>query len=277
MPNPKGTPVDDVWDIPIINPMSKERLGYPTQKPRILYERLVKASSNPGDIVLDPFCGCGTTIDAAHTLGRQWIGIDLTILALDPMRKRLAERHRLNPSIDYEIYGYPTNMQEVRKLVRDEKKYHDFSNWAVTRLGLKPTKNVGDGGHDGVGHFKVWTPMGMKETDARILAEVKSGKPNITQVRAFCHVMDEHDAEVGIFITIEPMSTGMRQIAAKMGTFEHNKVSYPRLQFWEITNAYFENTEILNTLVRLPEQWRIESIQKSEQHFSDDQIELDIE
>ena len=99
-----------------INPLasvSKERLGYPTQKPIALYERMIKASSNEGDIVLDPFCGCGTTIDAAHTLNRQWMGIDLTILALDPMRQRLADRHRLEPSVDYQIEGYPTNMQEV--------------------------------------------------------------------------------------------------------------------------------------------------------------------
>ena len=133
---------------------SKERLGYPTQKPLALYERLITASSNEGDIVLDPFCGCGTTIDAAHTLKRQWMGIDITILALDPMRQRLANRHGLEPSIDYQIEGYPTNMQEVRKLLKegDKRKYHDFSNWAVTRLGLNPTKDVGDGGLDGVGH-----------------------------------------------------------------------------------------------------------------------------
>ena len=111
----KGTRVHDViTDINPIASKSKERLGYPTQKPRALYERLIQASSNEGDIVLDPFCGCGTTIDAAHTLKRQWMGIDITILALDPMRQRLADRHGLQPSIDYHIEGYPTNMQEVR-------------------------------------------------------------------------------------------------------------------------------------------------------------------
>ena len=151
----KGRRVHDV--ITDINPLasaSKERLGYPTQKPLALYERLISASSNEGDVVLDPFCGCGTTIDAAHTLKRNWIGIDLTILALDPMRQRLANRHGLEPSVDYQIEGYPTNMQEVRRFLKDgdKRKYHDFSNWAVTRLGLKPTRDVGDGGHDGVGH-----------------------------------------------------------------------------------------------------------------------------
>ena len=266
----------DVWEIDMVGRTSNERLGYPTQKPIALYKRMINASSNPDDIVLDPFCGCGTTIDAAHTLKRRWIGIDLTILALDPMRYRLADRHGLKPSIDYDIEGYPTNMQEVRKLVRDEKRYHDFSNWAVTRLGLKPTRDVGDGGHDGVGHFKVWTPQGMKETDARILAEVKSGKPTINQVRAFCYVMEENDAEVGIFITIERVSAGMREVAASMGTFEHNKMSYPRLQFWQITDAYFENPNILNTLVRLPALWRIQPTQKSKRHFAEEQVEFKI-
>ena len=273
----KGSRVHDV--VTDINPLSgnaKERLGYPTQKPLALYERLIRASSNEGDLVLDPFCGCGTTIDAAHTLNRQWLGIDITILALDPMRQRLADRHGLEPSIDYQIEGYPTNMQEVHRLLKDgdKRKYHDFSNWAVTRLGLRPTKDVGDGGLDGIGHVTLWNPQQMKETDARILAEVKTGKPNITQVRAFCHVMEEHNAEVGIFITIEPVSPKMRQVAENMGSFEHNNKTYPRLQFWQLNDEYFKNPDIINTFVRLPDAWRIRPTQKSARHFTDQQLPL---
>ena len=273
----KGRRVHDV--ITDINPLtskSKERLGYPTQKPIALYERLISASSNEGDIVLDPFCGCGTTIDAAHTLKRHWIGIDLTILALDPMRQRLADRHGLEPSVDYQIEGYPTNMQEVRRLLRDgdKRKYHDFSNWAVTRLGLRPTRDVGDGGHDGVGHLRLWNTQQMKETDARILAEVKTGRPSMTQVRAFCQVMQENNAAVGIFITIAPISAGMRQQAETMGTFTHNGRNYPRLQFWQIDDAYFENPEIINSSVRLPMEWRIRPSQKSDRHFAGQQTAL---
>ncbi len=220
--NPKGARISasdkdklapDVWtDVPAINPMAKERLGYPTQKPRALYERMIQAASNPGDLVLDPFCGCGTTIDAAHTLGRFWMGIDVTILALDPMRQRLRDRHGVKPSIDYEIEGYPTNMQEVRKLLKDgdKRKYHDFSNWAVTRLGLTPTPDVGDGGKDGVKRVTLWNPQGEGESQARILAEVKSGNITIDQVRSFCHTMTRLDAIAGIFITIESVSDGMR-------------------------------------------------------------------
>ena len=272
----KEVPLRDVWEISVIAPSAKERLGYPTQKPLALYERMIKASSNQGDIVLDPFCGCGTNIDAAHALNRQWIGIDITILALDPIWQRLADRHGLAPSVDYQIEGYPTNMQEVRKLLKegDTRKYHDFSNWAVTRLGLRPTKDVGDGGLDGVGHVTLWNPQQMKETNSRILAEVKTGKPTITQVRAFCRVMNKNNAEVGIFITLEPVTANMRQEAQDMGSFEHNKQTFPRLQFWQIDDAYFENPDIINTVVRLPDAWRIRPTQKSARHFDDQQMQF---
>ncbi len=272
----EGMIPNDWWkDIPSLNSMAKERLDYPTQKPRALYERMIQASSNEGDLVMDPFAGCGTTIDAAHTLNRPWIGIDLTLLSLDPMRRRLADRHGLQPSKDYQIHGYPTNIQEVHKLVRDEKKYHDFSNWAVTRLGLQPTKSVGDGGKDGeanVGHITLWDPEEGQTTHTRILAEVKSGKPTISQVRAFCHVMNKNDA-IGVFITITPVSAGMRQVAADMGTFYHNNETFPRLQFWQIDDTYFENPSSLKDIIRLPAAW-IAPMRKVERHFTDTQMTL---
>ena len=274
----RGATMPDWWtDINSLQTWSPQRLGYQTQKPPALYERMIKASSNEGEIVMDPFAGCGTTIDAAHTLNRAWVGIDLTILALDPMAKRLQDRHGLRSSIDYEISGYPTNMQEVRKLVRHEKKYHDFSNWAVTRLGLRPTKSGGDGGKDGVaevGHITLWDPGTGEKTNTRILAEVKSGKPTIEQVKAFCHTMTQNDA-IGIFITIEPVSDGMRQVAADMGTFSHNKKTYPKLQFWQIDDDYFGNPSILRDIIRLPEKW-LEPTKKLERHFPTTQISLNL-
>ena len=179
------------------------------------------------------------------------MGIDLTIIALDPISKRMRDRHAnsanepLEPHKDYEIIGYPTNMQEVHKLVRDEKKRHDFANWAVTRLGMIPTKNVGDGGKDGVGQVMLWNPETEKKTSKRIISEVKTGKPTMTEVRAFCHAINEQNAVAGVFITLEPVTSGMRQIAADMGEFElENNKHYPRLVFWQIDDAYFDN-EIL--------------------------------
>ena len=269
------TNMRDVWEIPRLQSRAKERLGYPTQKPRVLYERMIEASSNPGDIVLDPFCGCGTTIDAAETLNRQWIGIDITLLALDPMQKRLREPHGLEPSVNSEIAGYPTNMQEVRLLVRDRKKYHDFANWAVTRVGLEPTANVGDGGFDGAGTVKIWNPRNQKSRNTRVIAEVKTGKPNVSMLRAFCHTIRETKAQVGIFITLAPISGGMKAMQEAMGTFQHNGVSYPRLQFWQIDAGYFANPASLNETIQLP--WRIESREKSKRHFKDEQTELTLQ
>ena len=169
-------------------------------------------------------------------------------------------------------------MQEVRRLLKDgdKRKYHDFSNWAVTRLGLIPTKDVGDGGRDGVGNFRVWTPMGMEETQARILAEVKTGKPTVAQVRAFRTTMQDNNAEIGIFITIDPITAGMKQQAEVEGRFEHNKQTYPRLQFWQIDDAYFENPEIINNILRLPNQWIIRPTRKSDRHFAEEQTEFKI-
>ncbi len=273
----KGKVPFDWWcDFAPAYKSAKEWLGYPTQKPRALYERIIKASSNPGDVVLDPFAGCGTTIDAAEALKRQWIGIDLTILALDPMQKRLRERYQFNPSIDYEIEGYPTNLQEAIKLARDEKKYHDFANWAVTRLGLKPTKKVGDGGVDGVLSTQIWQPREMKGYIGKVVAEVKSGKAGIGQVRAFCTSIRNQNADIGIFIMLNGKITkGMKKQQESEGHIEHNGKRYPRLQFWSIDNGYFDNPDSINQRIKLP--WIIESRNKTERHIGDQQLEMTAE
>ena len=282
-PTGKGIAIEDTWncssgdrlDSIMIKSFSSEKLGYPTQKPRELYERMIKASSNPDDLVFDPFAGCGTTIDAAESLERRWIGIDITLLALEPMQQRLLERHGLRSNIDYKIEGYPTNMEEVYLLVNDQKRYHDFSNWAVTRLGLQPTKDVGDGGFDGVSNFTTWIPEGMKENEGIVMAEVKSGKLSPHQVRAFCDSINDNNAIAGIFITLQKPTAKMRERADRMGTFEHNGVEYPRLQFWQITDEYFNNPDSINRIVRLPKS--IKSSKKSERHVSNKhQYTLDV-
>ena len=275
-----GAPMRDVWNIGVIAPTAKERLSYPTQKPIALYKRMIEASSDKGMLVMDPFCGCGTTIDAAHTLKRNWIGIDLTIIALDPISKRMRDRHAnsanepLRPHKDYEIIGYPTNMQEVYKLVRNEKKWHDFANWAVTRLGMIPTQDVGDEGKDGVGTVMLFNPDTDQKTSKRIISEVKTGKPTPQEVRAFCHTMNEQNAVAGVFITLERVTKGMKQIAENMGKFElENNKSYPKLQFWQISDEYFDNPSFLRDNIRLPYNWIIPR-KKSDRHFDNQQLEL---
>ena len=257
-----------------------EDLGYDTQKPIALYERMIAASSNPNSLVLDPFCGCGTTIDAAHTLKRTWIGIDLTIIALDPISKRMQDRHAnsagepLEPHKDYEIIGYPTNMQEVYKLVRDQEKRHDFANWAVTRLGMTPTPDVKDKGKDGIGQVMLYEPEAQIETSKRIVSEVKTGGFTINDVRAFCYTINEQNAVAGVFITLDPVTKDMRQIAADMGEFElENNKRYPRLVFWQVDDTYFENPDMLRRTLRLPYDW-IQPRKKSDRHFYDQQLEM---
>ena len=282
----EGQTCDDVWtyiqekEYQQLNSQATERLDYDTQKPRVLYERMIKASSNPDMLIMDPFCGCGTTIDAAHTLNRNWIGIDLTIIALDPISKRMRDRHAnsanepLEPHKDYEIIGYPTNMQEVHKLVRDENKRHDFANWAVTRLGMIPTPDAKDKGKDGIGSVMLLNPETEKETSKRIISEVKTGTLTLQQVRAFCHTMNEQNAIAGVFITLNSPTDEMRQTASDMGGFQlADNRHYPRLQFWQVTEDYFNNPSFLRDNIRLPYQWIIPR-KKSDRHFGSHQLEL---
>ena len=262
----------DVWDdISLLSSTSIERLNYPTQKPRRLYERMIKASSNEGDLVLDPFCGGGTTLDAAQALKRHWIGIDMTILTLDPIKHRLKDRYGLKPSKDYEIKGYPTNMQDVKKLASDKQKYNEFSNWVVTRLGLTLAKDVDNGGD-----FTLWTPKAKEKLDVRILAEVKTGKPTPDQVRAFRKSIEDNKAAIGIFITLEPVPSDMREIAEDMGKYEYKGLTYPRLQFWQITDEYFENPETIYYDLQLPGMLRVRPTKKTDRHSPDFQLEFDM-
>ena len=270
------TKVPDVWEFPRLGPNSSERLGYPTQKPRALYEQIIKAASNPGDLVFDPFCGCGTTIDAAQALNRHWVGIDLTICALDPMQERLMDRYDLKPYIDYEVIGYPTNMEELNGFIEHPKRRYDAEIWLVTRVGLKPTKPTGDGGYDGIGHFTYWVPEGMLKTEARIMAEVKTGNFSLGDVRSFRTAMRDKNATAGVFITCsKEVTKGMKEEAVKEGEFEHNGIKYPRLQFWHVTQEYFDNPDSINKYVRLPKP--IQARKKSERHIPEsDQMEMDI-
>src|SRR5690606_37948406 len=147
-----GIPAQDIWTDIQLNNRAKERLGYPTQKPVALLERIVSASSKPGDVVLDPFCGCGTTVHAAQKLGRQWIGIDVTHLAIGLIERRLQDAF---PGITYSIFGVPTDAHGARNL--SERDKHEFQKWIVSRIGGHPYKGGRKGmdrGIDGYLHFR---------------------------------------------------------------------------------------------------------------------------
>ena len=229
----KQPPLGDVWPVPILNPMAKERLGYATQKPLALLERIIKASSNEGDLVLDPFCGCGTAIEAAHLLNRQWAGIDISSFAIDLIRR---ERPHLK-NLNIQAERIPKNMRDAHALARDNRLA--FEAWAVDRLpGFAPnTKQTGDKGVDGRGKLA----HDPDDFDSRLaLAQVKSGaKVSPSDLRDFIGAMDLQEAAIGRFITLEPVASGdMHKDAASLGSVSVLGESYPRLKLWSIRDYF---------------------------------------
>ena len=225
------SPCPDWWDISIINPNAKERLGYPTQKPLALLERIVRASSNEGDLVLDPFCGCGTTIDACRKLNRQWAGIDISAFAIDLIRDR-----RLNDA-SIPTKGIPADLIGARKLAKEQP--FAFESWAITRLpGFAPNvKQQGDGGIDG----RATLAMKPDDYDSRLaLAQVKSGKFHSTQFRDFNHVIDRDHAAVGCYLTLDPVTGNARANAKRAGNIHISGNPYDRMNLWSI-REYFDN------------------------------------
>ena len=241
--NEQGQPyadvyIRDVWDgdavKPVIN-VSRERIGYPTQKPIALLERIIGASSGEGDLVLDPFCGGGTTVAAAAGLGRRWVGIDISPYAID-----ITQNERLAPlGIQANVEGIPQDLAGARRLARDN--HQDFEAWAVTRIpGLAPNEiKVGDGGIDGRGRMQV---KPADHGSPLVLAQVKGGRPAIDQVRAFMTAMERDNAAMGIFVTLDPFGerSGAWGETAGKGQIIVGAQSYPRVQLWSIAE-YFDN------------------------------------
>ena len=259
----------DVWDdIGILSLMVAERLGYPTQKPSLLYTRMIETSSEDGDVVLDPFCGCGTTLDAAQALKRKWIGIDSSIIALDVTEHRLKDRYSLKPSEDYEIVGFPTNFKDMRELANKETK---LSNWAATRLNLTPSKDA-----DNDTETTLWSLRDKKRGDVRIAAEVKVGKPSPDQVRQLQKFIENDTADIVILITLEPVPSEMRKIADKVEKFKYKGLSFPRLQFWQITDKFFDDPESVYDVLQLPGKLRVKPTKKGNRLFPDIQFDSDM-
>lgn len=224
-----GVPLGDMWtDIQPIQSQANERLGYPTQKPVALLERIINASSNPGDVVLDPFCGCGTTISAAQKLGRNWIGIDISFLSVDLIRKRLIDE--FGPEIEetYDLIGIPEDAGGARSLFNHSP--FEFERWAVSLVGGTPNeKQVGDRGIDGVSRF----PLDGKDAIGRIAISIKGGgQLNPSMARDLLGSLDDHHAQMGILVTLDEPTKGMKEVAEHSGTFKHllTNQEYPRLQ-----------------------------------------------
>jgi DNA modification methylase len=244
----KGTPIKSIiTDIPPVGAMAQERMHYPTQKPVALLERIILASSNPGGLVLDPFCGCGTTIDGAEKNGRDWIGIDVTQLAISLIKNRLQDTYGsrlkfvsgplqrrtgvapvLRESI-VRIIGEPTTPNEAATLAEDDK--YQFQWWALGLVGARPVeqKKGADHGIDGKILFRD-DPKAAKPE--QIIIQVKGGKTGVKDVRDLRGVLDREKAAIGILISLQPATGPMETEAASAGFYEHkmNKQKFPRLQ-----------------------------------------------
>ena len=227
----KGRTVTNCWtDIP--QAAGNEALGYPTQKPLTLLERIINASSNEGDVVLDPFCGCGTTVHAAQKLDRQWIGIDVTHLAISLIQKRL--RDAFGP-IPIEVHGVPKDLGGAQALA-DADKYQ-FQWWAVSLVDALPfgdKKKGADGGIDGLIYFK---PDG-KATEKAIVS-VKGGKSvGVTMVKDLIATVDREKAKIGIFITLAPPTGPMIKEAATAGLYKTEYGTYPKIQILTVEQLF---------------------------------------
>ncbi len=226
----RGRPFGDVWtDIPPINSQARERLGYATQKPEALLERVISASSNEGDIVLDPFCGCGTAVVAAQKLNRKWIGIDITHLAIGLMKWRL---RNMTPPPAFKVVGEPVDLAGAAELANQRDKYQ-FQWWAVSQIGGQPYGSKKKGADTGIDGFVYY--MDEKDKTKRAIVSVKSGAVHVDMVRDLGHVIDREKADIGIFVTLSPPTTPMVQEAAIKGLYHSPQGrDYPRLQIFTI-------------------------------------------
>ena len=208
----------NLWtDIGNVSAQAKERLGYPTQKPLALLERIIEASSNKGDVVLDPFCGCGTAIAAAHKLERQWIGIDITHLAVALMKNRLKTAFTILPGQDYSVVGEPVDVGGARALAEQDR--YQFEFWAMSLLEAFPReqskKKGADRGIDGVVYFI----DGPKRDMHKAIVQVKSGHVQSSQIRDLNWTVEREKAAMGLFITLEPPTQPMTTEAISAGLY----------------------------------------------------------
>ena len=229
----KGVPISDFWDdIDLINSMGNESLGYPTQKPVALLERIIQASSNPGDLVLDPFCGCGTTIAAAQKLGRRWVGIDITYLSIALQKNRL---NTAFPDAKYEVIGEPTTLHDAQQLAQENR--YQFQWWALSLIKARPYggdstgkkgKKGADGGIDGLITFMDDHTGAVK----RVIVQVKSGHVSRPMISELVGTINRESAAMGVFLTLEEPTAQMKQEAVTAGYYHSPgwNQDYPRIQ-----------------------------------------------
>jgi site-specific DNA-methyltransferase (adenine-specific) len=235
----KGEEVLSLWDdILPIGSQAAERMGYPTQKPQALLERIIQASSNEGDVVLDPFCGCGTAVAAAQKLNRQWVGIDITYLSIDLIAARL-RKTGLVEGKDFVIKGAPADVMGAEQLAA--RAPFQFQYWALSRIpGAMPSeRKTGDHGVDGVLHF--WDPAKASKAGKGVISVKGTIAVNPGMVRDLAGTVDHQDADFGILITLQEPTEGMRTEARKAGVYKYNNQrEIPRLQIVSAADLFKE-------------------------------------
>jgi site-specific DNA-methyltransferase (adenine-specific) len=225
----RGLPRRDVWELSIIAGSSKERLGYPTQKPESLLTRIIQTSSNEGDVVLDPFCGCGTSITVAERLKRRWIGIDVTHLAISIMRQRLRDTFGKDLS-PYEVIGEPTDVSGAQALAGQDR--YQFQWWVVGKLGVRPAQDKKKGADSGIDGYYYFYDGGSQKPE-KLIVQVKSGHVGVGDIRDLIGTMTREKAAIAAFVTLEPPTGPMLKEAAGAGFYQSAWMAsrqFPRLQ-----------------------------------------------
>lgn len=219
--HPLGKIPEDWWEIPIINSQAKERLGYPTQKPKSLLERIIKASSHEGDVVLDAYCGCGTTVAVAQDLKRQWIGIDITYQSISLILKRLEDAFGAEVLENITLNGIPKDMEfaEALALKKDDQTRKEFEKWAIlTYSNNRATinqKKGSDRGIDGIAYFKK-----NADENEKVILQVKSGNVKSGDIRDLLGTITTEGAALGILITLKSPTKDMVKAAKEAGIYQ---------------------------------------------------------
>jgi site-specific DNA-methyltransferase (adenine-specific) len=268
----EGRRVGDVWEIPIINASAKERLGYPTQKPEALLERIIKASSNIGDTVLDAYCGCGTTIAVAEPLGRNWIGIDITYHSISLILKRMADTFGDGIIREIAVDGIPQDMNAAKALAtrQDDRVRKEFEKWAAltytNNRAVINTKKGADKGIDAVVYF-----ASGSDTTERMIIQVKSGSANRATIATLHGDMEREKAQMATLITYEEPTKPMIEEVAKAGLYYHALMgrNYDRIQIVTIQELIEENKRIELPLSH-------ESIKSAKQKDKEEQMKWDL-
>jgi site-specific DNA-methyltransferase (adenine-specific) len=228
--------VDDVWaDINMLNPVSNERLGYPTQKPKALLERIIKASSNEGEVVLDGFCGCGTTIDAAEGLHRKWIGIDISPIAISLIKRRLHHTYKKSLS-EFEVRGTPTDEQSAQRLWKENA--FAFQDWWITEFEAFSATFGTKGADKGVDGIALYA-MDNKDATARVAFQVKGGeKVQSKDIDALLGAIEKHKCDMGVFLTTAEPTKPMLDTVAGAGFVKLPGFEFPKLQILTLKDFF---------------------------------------